>query len=188
MILSDFDLKNYISAKRLVITPFKELSIRENGVDFHLDNEYARHVQHDESFVLDPSDETHIKKSYVVTKDAKEIIIGPKEQMLMSTYEYMKMPDDLMGFVEIRSSWARHGLSMPPTIIDAGFEGNVTLEVINNSPYKIKLRPMQRFAHIIFSKTSSTVSATYSGAYNGQRGVKLPKVIKNEADASDKES
>ena len=91
--------------------------------------------------------------------------------------ERLKMPDDIVGFVELRSTWARHGLSMPPTIIDAGFEGNVTLEVVNNAPYGIKLRPMQGFAHIIFVKTSNRVRKPYAGKYLNQSGIRIPKKV-----------
>lgn len=178
MILSDFDLRSAISGKRLVIEPFVDELVRENGVDLRLDNEIGRHVEGRPDFVMDPSNESHIASSFKVEKGQKELILNEKEQVLLTTYEKVELPDDLMGFVELRSSWARHGLSVPPTIIDAGFSGNITLEVINNCPYKIKLLPLQRFAHIIFAKTSSKVTGIYSGQYKGQKGVRLPKVLK----------
>ena len=177
MILSDYDLINAIRHKRIVIRPFMKETIRENGVDFRLDDQIARHKKHAGKFVLDPSNAKHVKETYSVAKGQRKLILEPHEQVLLSTYEYMEMPDDVMGFVELRSTWARHGISMPPTIIDAGFKGNVTLEVINNAPYSIALSPMQRFAHIIFVKTNNKVESAYLGSYMGQRGVRLPKVL-----------
>ena len=178
MILSDFDLKNVIMSKRLVIEPFSEDIVRENGIDFRLDNEVGRHKDMGPDFVMDPYDEATIRSGYELEKDVDKIVIGAKEQVLLTTKEQISVPDDLVGFVELRSTWARHGLSMPPTIIDAGFSGTITLEVVNNAPYRIAIKPMQRFAHIVFIKASSRVSNVYSGMYTGQRGVKLPKVIK----------
>ncbi|MGC8479555.1 MAG: dCTP deaminase [Candidatus Micrarchaeia archaeon] len=179
MILSDYDLENMLRSKRLVITPFKKDTIRENGIDFRLDNEVARHNKDlGEDFVLDPSNPEDVKKEYLVEKNCSEIIINAHEQVLMSTKEYLKMPDNLMGFVELRSTWARHGLIMPPTIIDAGFDGNVTLEVFNASTNAIMIKPGLRFAHVIFATTLSKVSNAYSGEYLGQKGIRLPKVIK----------
>ena len=178
MILSDFDLSSAIKGKRLIVEPFEDELIRENGLDLRLDNEVGRHTVPAEDFIMDPSNEENIKSAYNIEKNVTEIILKPKEQVLLTTHEQIALPDDLMGFVELRSTWARHGLSMPPTIIDAGFAGNVTLEVINNAPYPIKLRHLQRFAHIIFSKTSSRVTNVYSGQYKGQRGVRLPKPLK----------
>ena len=181
MILSDLDLANMIRSKRLKIDPFIEEIVRENGIDFRLSPEVGRHsTKMGDSFIMDPSNEQMIQSAYHIEKDVDQIVIGAKEQVLLSTLEHVTLPDDLVGMVELRSTWARHGLSMPPTIIDAGFSGTVTLEVINNAPYKIGIKPLTRFAHIIFVKTSSMVEKSYSkGSYTGQRGVKLPKALKD---------
>ena len=179
MILSDYDLENMIRSGRLEIKPFKKDIIRENGVDFRLYNEVAKHNQKlGKNFILDPSNTEHVKKEYILEKNNKSIVVEAHEQVLMSTIEYLKMPDNVMGFVELRSTWARHGLMMPPTIIDAGFAGNITLEVFNASSNAIMLKPGLRFAHVIFATTLNRVSNPYSGAYLGQRGVRLPKVLK----------
>lgn len=178
MILSDFDLMNMIKSGRLVIKPFSNEIIRENGIDFRLADEIAHHTKTSKRFVMDPTDEKSIEKGYTIIKNAKQMIIKPYEQVLLSTYESVEMPDDIAGIVELRSTWARHGFSMPPTIIDAGFKGTITLEVFNNAPYAIALKPMLRFAHVIFLKTTSRVINVYKGHYNMQRGIKLPQVIK----------
>ncbi|MGC9099530.1 MAG: dCTP deaminase [Candidatus Micrarchaeia archaeon] len=179
MILSDFDLENMLKEKRLVIKPFNKEIIRENGVDLRLAGEIAFHNPDlGENFIIDPSNEEHIEKEYKIEKSKKELILPPRKQVLLSTVEYVKMPDNLIGFVELRSTWARHGLLMPPTIIDAGFEGTITLEVFNASPYRIRIKQGTRFAHIIFAVTMNRVRNTYKGSYKGQRGVFRPKVIK----------
>ncbi len=178
MILSDFDLENYIREGRLSIRPFDKEIIRENGVDLRLSDEVARHNSGKPAgMIVDPSDSKSLKDEYVLRKKQKEIIIGPQEQMLLSTYEFVEFPDNLMGFVELRSTWARHGLFMPPTIIDAGFAGNVTLEVFNSSRFSILLRPKVRFAHIIFATTLNRVRNAYKGKYLNQKGIHLPKLL-----------
>jgi len=42
MILSDFDLKNYISSGKLGIEPFDESIVRENGLDLRIGKRIAR--------------------------------------------------------------------------------------------------------------------------------------------------
>lgn len=178
MILSDFDLENMVNGKRLVITPFEKEIIRENGIDLRLSGDIARHNEKlDADFVLDPSNPEHIAMEYVVEKNQDRLIIGARTQVLLSTIEYVKMPDNLIGFVELRSTWARHGLIVPPTIIDVGFEGTITLEVFNSSMRSMMLKPGVRFAHVIFATTLSSVKNSYAGAYSGQSGVRLPKVL-----------
>lgn len=176
MAISDFELEHLIKSGRLVVQPFAEGTIRENGIDFRVTSEVARHKPHAADFVLDPHDNAHVEDSYDVTNEDR-IVIKPHEQVLLSTMEYVELPDDIMGMVELRSTWARHGVSIPPTIIDAGFKGTITLEVVNNAPYAIALRPKERFAHTIFFKTSSRVEKAYKGNYMGQRGIKLPKLL-----------
>lgn len=178
-ILSDFDLESYIREKRLVVKPFHKSTIRENGLDLRLDDEIAvRNGDLGEEFVLDPYGEEDIAKEYVVERGQNELIVPARSQVLLSTLEHLELPDNLMGFVELRSTWARHGLSMPPTIIDAGFKGTITLEIINHAPCAIRLKPKTRFAHVIFAATLNRVRNAYKGKYLGQRGIKLPQVIK----------
>lgn len=179
MILSDYDINGMIKMKRLVIKPFYNDTVRENGIDMRLAPEIAHHKDMGPDFIMDPSSsDEDIKECFKLKRNAKELIIGSKEQVLLSTHEYIEVPDDVAGFVELRSTWARHGLSMPPTIIDAGFKGTITLEVINNAPYAIRLKPKQRFAHVIFVKLQNKTANAYSGFYKSQRGIKLPQVIK----------
>lgn len=177
MVLSDRSLEHSIATGKIIIKPFSDKIIRENGVDFRLANEIAHHKKHGINVIIDPTKEDHVKKTYEEIIRTEKMVIEPNEQVLLSTMEYLGLPNDVMGFVELRSTWARHGLSMPPTIIDAGFHGTITLEVINNAPYKILLRSEQRFAHIIFAETSSLVRKPYSGSYMEQRGIKLPKKL-----------
>jgi dCTP deaminase len=88
------------------------------------------------------------------------------------------MPDYLMAFVGLRSTWARHHISMSGlTVIDAGFCGSIVLE-INRGMYGFdgNLLPDlpvpygERFAHIIFARTSNPC-VPYAGKYQGQRGI-----------------
>ena len=96
------------------------------------------------------------------------------------TREHLELPDDLMAFVEIRSTWARRGFFLPPTIVDAGFKGNLTLEILvmgRMDPYGLQrtVPPVgERFAHLIFAKTSGPCQP-YSGKYQGQSGITGPK-------------
>ena len=178
MILSDFDLEGLIKDGKLVIKPFDKEIIRENGLDLRLSDEIARHnPERGGGFIVDPSDPKTLEDEYVKEGGLKEMVIHPGEHVLLSTMELIGLPDDLVGFIELRSTWARHGLLIPPTIIDAGFTGTVTLGVFNGSRFPILLKPKVRFAHVIFAKTLNRVKNAYSGTYQNQRGMKLPKKL-----------
>ncbi len=171
MILSDFDLWNYIRSKRLYIEPFDESIVRENGVDLRLGRQVARLKKVDKILDLDAGYEP---EEYYEIKEVDEIIIRPSERLLLHTVEYIKLPLDLMAFVNLRSTYARLGLMIPPTIVDANFEGQLTIELIGG-PFPVKIKTGKRFIHLVFAKLTSPVVNPYSGKYQGQRGVTLPR-------------
>ena len=115
MILSDFDLRNYIKSGRLKIEPFSEEIIRENGLDLRLGNTIARLKRIDK--VFDCKNIGNIRDYYIVEK-GKYFTIEPSERVLLHTLEYIKLPPELMGFVNLRSTYARLGLSIPPCIAE----------------------------------------------------------------------
>lgn len=83
----------------------------------------------------------------------------PQEYVLVSTFETVKIPDDLMCVLYPRSSVNRKGLSVDLTgIIDSGYEGSLTLPIRNNTPSQvIQLHPGERFCQIIFEQLSKKV-------------------------------
>lgn len=170
MILSDFDLWNYIRNGRLAIEPFHDEVIRENGLDLRLGRQIARMKKSIK--VFDVHKDYNVDEFYEI-EEADSFIINPGEHVLLHTIEYIKLPLDLMGFVNLRSSYARIGLSIPPTIIDANFEGQLTIELIGGE-FPVRLHAGDRFIHVVFARLSSPVEKPYCGKYQCQRGVRLP--------------
>ncbi|MEM0026622.1 MAG: dCTP deaminase [Ignisphaera sp.] len=173
MILSDFDLINYIRSGRLVIEPFSNEIVRENGLDLRIGDEVC--ILNEVNKVLDPYDANVDINTFYNCFKTDEIIFEPRKIYLATTVEYIKVPPELMAFVELRSTFARMGLSIPPTIIDGGFEGQITIE-IHTSTFPIKIKKNTRFLHIVFSKVSTPIQKPYTGRYQGQRGVRPPKL------------
>ena len=174
MILSDFDLKSYINSGRLYIDPFWDGIVRENGIDLRLGSEVCEMLETREP--LDPYSEWEAKEYFRCYQANVEgfFYTKPWGRYLMHTMEYIRLPPELAGFVELRSTFARLGFMIPPTIIDGGFEGQLTIEV-QAPPFPVKLGIGTRFLHVILSKVSTPIERPYKGAYQGQRGVRLPK-------------
>jgi dCTP deaminase len=169
VILSDFDLWNYIRNGRLRIEPFSEDVVRENGLDLRIGRQIARFNKNSKVFDTKKSDAAN----FYTLEEAEEFVINPHEHVLLHTLEYLALPKDLMGFVNLRSSYARIGLTIPPTIIDANFEGELTIELVGGE-FPVKLYSGDRFLHVVFARLSSIVEKPYTGKYQGQRGVRLP--------------
>jgi len=172
MILGDRDLRYYIKKGLIVVDPFDESIIRENGLDLRLGGEIARMRNPGEPF--DTKNPPSDYSKYYVIERGDSFIIHPHEHVLLTTLEYIKLPDDIMAFVNLRSTYARLGIYAPPTIVDAGFEGTLTIELVGGQ-FPVKLYKGERFLHLVFAKTTSPVERPYRGKYQGQRGVMLPK-------------
>lgn len=171
--MSDWDIRVYIEKRLLVIEPLFEDTIRENGVDLRFGYRFCRFrgggilIDTNVMNVLDVLDCVDVCKD-------EGFIIKPYEHALATTLEWVELPHDLVGLVNLRSSFARAGIYIPPTVIDAGFKGNITIELIGG-PNPVKIYPEQRFLHVVFLRTSSPVHRPYQGKYQGQLSVTPPK-------------
>lgn len=174
MILSDRDIKLLLKAGELVIDPLDEQIIRENGLDLRIGRGFCRFKPSDKLF--DPRSPGKAEDFYECL-ESDEIIIRPKEHVLLHTIEYLRMPDFIAGLVGLRSTWARVGIYLPFTVVDAGFEGQLTVEVIGSS-FPVKLYAGDRFLHVVLVKLGTPAKRPYNSDYQGQRGVRLPKFFK----------
>ncbi len=171
MILGDWDIQRLIRSGDLKVEPLDPEIVRENGLDLRLGRGYCRFKATGRVFDPrspgDPSD-------YYECGEGDEIIVPPREHMLLHTIEYIRLPPDIAGLVNLRSTWARTGIYIPATVVDAGFEGQLTIEVIG-SAFPVKLYPGDRFLHLVLVKLQTPARRPYTGKYKGQRGVRLPK-------------
>lgn len=85
---------------------------------------------------------------------------------LASSIEKFTMPDNLTGIVHDKSTWARRGLSVFNTVIDSGFTGYLTLELVYNGSEPLNIPAGSGIAHIIFHSLAEPVH--YAGKYQNQ--------------------
>lgn len=101
-------------------------------------------------------------------QDNEYFTLKPGEFCLATTKEMIDLPRRVAAFVQGRSSIGRLGLDVQNAgYVDPGFHGHITLELINNSPNEIHLRPGYPVAQLVFFDCSR-VKHPYSGKYNGQ--------------------
>ena len=105
------------------------------------------------------------------------ITLWPHEFILASTEEYIKMPDHMAGFVSGRSSIGRLGLQIQNAgFVDAGFEGNLTLELCNQAHVPIKIHAGQRICQLSMHILDFTAEQPYLGKYKGQTEAQSSKL------------
>lgn len=97
----------------------------------------------------------------------QEIILTPENHFtLASAIEEFDMPSDLVGVVHDKSTWARQGLSVFNTVIEPGWFGFLTLELVYHGNGVLKIPAGAGIAQVLFHKT--TRDASYAGKYQHQ--------------------
>ena len=94
---------------------------------------------------------------------------------LASAIEEFDMPADLVGVVHDKSTWARQGLSVFNTVIEPGWKGFLTLELVFHGNKEVVIPAGAGIAQVIF--TSLAHDASYEGKYQYQADMPVPSVF-----------
>jgi len=163
MTLSDVDIKKRMASGDLVITG--DPHIGPCSVDLRLGYSF--------SVLLPPkSGELSLDtEAHYFAKSQDDFVIPPHGFVLATTIEKLKIPNDLRGKLDGRSSIGRKGLFIHNAgFFDSGFEGEATLELFNATKYPFLVKAGQRICQIEFTQCTSPVENPYRGKYQGQTG------------------
>lgn len=94
--------------------------------------------------------------------------LEPGGFLLASTIEWFSMPNDVLGVVHDKSSWARRGIAVQNTVLEPGWCGYLTLEISNHGNSAITLYRETPIAQIIFHQLTRPVYRAYGGKYQNQ--------------------
>lgn len=106
-------------------------------------------------------------------KEVDETIVGTMKHFLVSTLEVLRLPENVIANIWIRSSYARRGVIGSFGTIDAGYHGSLTLSFFNAGP-DLHISRGDRIAQVIFLEMKEKSSMSYemrSGHYQHSRGV-----------------
>lgn len=170
--LADRHIRESVYSGRIGIDPFFPEQLQPASYDLLLSEMYRRPID-----TQIPLDCREIRSGHTILLRATVehgILLKPGEFILASTVERIRVPPEAAARVEGKSSLGRIGLAVHITagFIDPGFQGNVTLEVVNQSPWSIRLWPKQRIAQIAFMPMYGVPEVTYeaTGHYQDQAG------------------
>ena len=171
MLLSDRDLHDAVAAGRIGVEPFAPELVQPSSLDVRL----AAHfwVPDPAAGPIDP--EQPGQGDWLTVPDGEPFRLQPGQFVLASTVETVRVPADVSGFVVGKSSLARHGLAVEAAgLVDAGFEGALTLELYSMAGREILLRPGLLVAQLYFLALTSPAVRPYGsagvGRYQHQRG------------------
>ena len=85
---------------------------------------------------------------------------------LASTVERFQMPATLVGVVHDKSTWARRGLSVFNTVVEPGWKGHLTLELVYHGDGELIIPAGAGIAQMLFHVLACP--AEYGGKYSDQ--------------------
>lgn len=85
---------------------------------------------------------------------------------LASAMEEFRVPDDLLGIVHDKSTWARRTLSVFNTVIEPGWQGFLTLELVFHGNKPVHIPAGSGIAQVVFHLLAE--EAQYTGKYQNQ--------------------
>jgi dCTP deaminase len=190
MRLSDSDIEAALASGYITITPQPDNSkIKGISVDLRLGHQFRVFTDHNTGFI----DLSGAKSELTTTVDRimgaeinlndNEIFyLHPGELALASTLESVNIPDDLVGWLDGRSSLARLGLMVHVTAhrIDPGWSGQIVLEMHNMGKLPLGLRPGMDICAINFETMSSPAARPYhkraDAKYKNQTGAVASRI------------
>lgn len=193
MILCDWQIAEKCNSKvtqKPMITPFVEKTIRQlngekvlsyglssYGYDIRMGEDlFIIEGVQDDDYTL-PIDPKSFKDTARLVKSTNYIIPG-NSGALTHSIETFNMPKDISAICLGKSTYARCGLIVNVTPLEAGWEGVLTIELINTNPAPIKVYPLEGIAQLLYLQ-GDNCNLPYelrSGKYQNQTGVTTAEV------------
>lgn len=176
MLLSDGTIINMVEAGDLVIRPWNPERVQPASVDLTLGARF-KILERSTRTYIDPEDVPEDLYREINIGDKGEFVMHPGEFALGSTIEWVELPDDVSARMEGKSSLGRLGLMIHSTAgwVDAGWKGELTLELHNVSVMPIALREGMRIGQMSFMQMDNPATRPYGSPglgsrYQGQAG------------------
>ncbi len=165
MVLSDKTIREEIEAGRIVVDPYDEEMIQPSSIDVRVDSSYRvfNNTRYPYIDVKQPMEEL---TELVRTEIDEPFILHPGEFVLGQTLEKVTLPNDLVARLEGKSSLGRLGLLIHSTagFVDAGFSGNLTLELSNVANLPITIYHGMPVGQLSFMQMDRPVESPYGSS------------------------
>lgn len=194
MRLCDKDIEQHIEQGNIVIIPKPDQTMISGvSVDIRLGNEFRVFQDHTAPYIdlSGPKEEVQkamnsVMSEEILIPDGEAFFLHPGELALAVTYESVTLPDNIVGWLDGRSSLARLGLMVHVTAhrIDPGWSGQIVLEFYNSGKLPLALRPKMKIAALNFETMSGSANRPYNkredAKYKGQKGAVASRISQDD--------
>lgn len=158
------DIFREIKKGKIKITPFDKKAVGPGSVDLTLDSQFRVFTKGKTYEINNNSD--YRKITELIKADS--IIIKPGEAILGLTKERITLSENICGWLEGRSRFARLGLlvHISASFMQPGIDNRQVLEIVNLGHRPLKLNSGTKICQFVFQKTLG--KAKYTGRFKEQ--------------------
>jgi len=96
---------------------------------------------------------------------AHNLMLNSGQSSLAHTVENFRIPTNVVGYVVDKSTYARRFITAFNTLLDPGWEGNLTLELVNLGDRSINIHAGDPIVQIVFHWLDEHTDRPYDGKY-----------------------
>lgn len=153
------------------------------GYDMRLANDGFRVFSPIHGREIDPKhfDEDSLVEPPLRTSDdgSQYYLLAPHSYGLGVTVETFRMPRNVTGVAIGKSTYARSGLFLNTTPLEAGWQGRLVVELANLADLPLRVYVNEGIGQILFFKSDEDCDVSYEdrgGKYQGQTGLTYSKL------------
>lgn len=173
MALADRDIFELLKSGKLKVHPIlSKKQVRGARIDLRLDNIFyiIRRFEKPCYDVKDYLEKAETPKPYGYTRIipyGTRFILHPGDYVLAPLFEFVELPNNVLGRLDGRSSLGRLGVLIHSTAgsIDPGFKGPVIVELMNGGVFPVALYPLMRVATLSLMYMTREAKYPYEGKY-----------------------
>lgn len=188
-ILADWQILELCTGSQPMIYPISDKQVREergtkrisygvssHGYDVRLSGD-VKIFTNLAAALIDPKafvpEQTLTNAAVHIDSSGRYFILPPHSYALGCTLETFDIPRDIMVICLGKSTYARCGIHVNVTPIEAGFKGQVVIEISNATPLPAKIYLNEGIAQFLFfrGEPCDISYADRSGKYQGQTGI-----------------
>ena len=165
-VFSDRQIMDLLKTKRVIIHPILAFSqIQGAKVDLRLSN-VVYLIKYFEQPYYDPKkmgEEVKYGERKQLSFGKREFILQPGDFAIAPLLERVRLPDNVIGRIDGRSSLGRLGIIVHATAggVDPGYSGQIICELSNLGKIPVALYPLMRIASMTLETLSSSSMSPY---------------------------
>jgi len=168
-----------------MIEPFAEAQAREGiisfgvsayGYDLRVADEFRVFNNYLRGDILDPK---AFDPNMFTALKAPVCEIPPNSYALARSYEYFRIPRNVLCLVQGKSTYARCGVVVNVTPLEPEWEGFITMCLANTAPAPVRIYAGEGVAQALFFESDTPPAVSYAdkrGKYQAQGGIAGAKV------------